>query len=88
MATPKFRPYRGEDKIIQSKPYQPGYVYFATDTGKIYLDYEGSRITMGGNGASIYYASDNSVIEDKASGRFQISLDDLDNPSDINNIKE
>lgn len=88
MATPKFRPYRGTDKMIQSKPYQPGYVYFSTDTGKIYLDYEDSRITMGGNGASVYYASDESVTEDKVSGRFQISLDDLDNPLDINNIKE
>lgn len=88
MATPKFRPYRGTDEMIQSKPYQPGYLYFATDTGKIYLDYDDSRITMGGNGASVYYASDESVTEDKVSGRFQISLDNLDNPLDINNIKE
>ena len=38
MATPKFRPYRGLEAKIKSFPQQPGYVYFATDTGRIYLD--------------------------------------------------
>lgn len=64
MATPKFRPYRGLDEKIKSMPQQPGYVYFATDTGRIYLDYNDQRIPMGGNGASLYYANDTDVVKD------------------------
>ena len=64
MATPKFRPYRGLEAKIKSFPQQPGYVYFATDTGRIYLDYEGQRLAMGGNGASLYYANDTDIKQD------------------------
>lgn len=64
MATPKFRPYRGLEAKIKSFPQQPGYVYFATDTGRIYLDYNGQRLAMGGNGASLYYANDTDVKQD------------------------
>ena len=64
MATPKFRPYRGVEEKIKSFPIQPGYVYFATDTGRIFLDYEDQRLTMGGNGASLYYANDTEVVQD------------------------
>lgn len=64
MAAPKFRPYRGKDSTIQEIPYSNGYVYFATDTGRIYLDYNGERLTMGGNGASLFYANDTDVKQD------------------------
>ena len=64
MSGPKFRPYRGVDSKNKEFPIQPGYVYFATDTGRIYLDYEDQRLTMGGNGASLYYANDESVEKD------------------------
>lgn len=61
MAGPKFRPYRGKDETIKGIPYSNGYVYFATDTGRIYLDYNGERLSMGGNGASVFYANDTDV---------------------------
>lgn len=64
MAAPKFRPYRGKDSTIQGIPYSNGYVYFATDTGRIYLDYDGERLAMGGNGASLFYANDTDVKQD------------------------
>ena len=64
MAAPKFRPYRGKDSTIQEIPYSNGYVYFATDTGRIYLDYNGERLAMGGNGASLFYANDTDVKQD------------------------
>lgn len=64
MATPKFRPYRGIESKIKSLPIQPGYVYFSTDTGRIFLDYDNKRLTMGGNGASLYYADDTDVSKD------------------------
>lgn len=62
--TPKFRPYRGKDLDIHKIPYSDGYVYFATDTGRIYLDYNGERLSMGGNGASLFYANDTDVKQD------------------------
>lgn len=58
---PKFRPYRGTDATIQGIPYSEGYLYFATDTGRIYIDYNNERIAMGGNGASLFYANDTDV---------------------------
>ena len=61
MAGPKFRPYRGKDETIKGIPYSEGYVYFATDTGRIYLDYNNERLSMGGNGASVFYANDTDV---------------------------
>lgn len=76
MATPKFRPYRGTDEKIKSLPQQPGYIYFATDTGRIYLDYENQRLTMGGNGASLYYANDEAVDKDLLDNYF-IDIDTI-----------
>jgi hypothetical protein len=35
----------------------PGYIYFATDTGKIFLDTDRERVSLGGGGAQILYAS-------------------------------
>lgn len=64
MGEVKFRPYRGIDKTIQDIPYSEGYVYFAIDTGKIYLDAKGNnKIPMGGSGASLFYANALKVIE-------------------------
>lgn len=76
MSGPKFRPYRGLDSKIKDFPIQPGYVYFATDTGRIYLDYEDQRLTMGGNGASLYYANDESVEKDILDNYF-INIDTI-----------
>lgn len=76
MATPKFRPYRGLDEKIKAMPQQPGYVYFATDTGRIYLDYDNERIPMGGNGASLYYANDTDVVKDLLDNYF-IDIDTI-----------
>ena len=36
-----FRPVRGKEADILSKGYNEGYVYFATDTKKIYMDSNG-----------------------------------------------
>lgn len=50
-----FRVIRGLDEKISIIPNSDGAVYFATDTKKIYLDNNGSRLSMGGN-TGIYYA--------------------------------
>ena len=53
-----FRPVRGLEENILSKGYNEGFVYFATDTGNIFLDANGkSKIQMGNHGASLLYAN-------------------------------
>lgn len=54
MAIP-FRVVQGTEAKIINKGYNEGYLYFATDTKKIYLDANGqSKLPMGGN-SGIYY---------------------------------
>ena len=77
MGQTKFRPYRGTDENIKNIPYSEGYIYFAADTGKIYMDYKDERIPMGGNGASLFYASDPEVDIDLFD-RYYIDFDALD----------
>jgi hypothetical protein len=76
MSNQKFTPVRGtEDKIAgHIMGFNDGYVYFATDTGKIYMDYtdaEGvdhARVSFGGgasgsgSNSGIFYA--NKIISD------------------------
>lgn len=45
-----FRPIRGKDIAIRKIPIQDGNVYFAYDTGFIYLDKLDTRYTLGGRG--------------------------------------
>ena len=54
MAT-KFRPVRGTEEFIATLPVTNGQVYFALDSGKIYVDTEDERVSVGASGASIYY---------------------------------
>lgn len=57
----------GTEDVIRNFSHSAGYLYFATDSGKIYLDTTtpDERITVGGSGSAIYYmtkeiaASDN-----------------------------
>ena len=71
MNNTKFKVIRGLDAVIQDLEIVDGHLYFATDSGKIYLDYKGERITMGGSGASLYYAEDLGV-EANAARRYLI----------------
>lgn len=46
-----FTPVRGYDRNIQAMDYQDGFLYFAIDTKKIYLDAKGqNKIPIGGGG--------------------------------------
>ena len=50
-----FKPYRGLETDILAKPYSDGYVYFATDTKRIFMDANGqAKLPMGGN-SGIHY---------------------------------
>lgn len=54
MPAKAFRPVRGLDKDIRNQVITDGFVYFATDSGKIYLDKDGKRYEMGGSSASTF----------------------------------
>ena len=73
----KFRPVQGLEEKILAQPYNEGVVYFATDSGKIYMDArQESKILMGGGGTSVLYANESNVIE--YGDMFQISLTSLE----------
>ena len=46
-----FQPVRGTENAIKRMPIAEGYLYFAYDTGKIYIDKSGSRYLMSSVGA-------------------------------------
>lgn len=54
-----FRPVRGTEEQINSLSVCDGYIYFAYDTGNIYLDKNGHRYLMGGNSTGIIYSHGN-----------------------------
>ena len=51
-----FRPVRGTEERIKAQEAIEGYVYFTTDTKKIYQGLNGTFVPMGGN-SGIYYAN-------------------------------
>lgn len=61
-----FYPVRGKEENILNKPHQDGYIYFATDTGRIFLDTKTSdKLPVGGTGASLYYGNDSAPQQDQ-----------------------
>ena len=84
-----FQPVRGLEEKIKNLTNHDGYVYFAYDTGNIYLDKDGVRHLMGGSSTGVVYAhgvEDDIIkadLEDEASFEYIINLDALDNPDVI-----
>lgn len=77
---PKFRPVLGlEEKILNTSPLE-GYLYFATDTKKIfYGDTQNkSFIPMGGNFGLYYGKLVHSETPDEGQVEFDFSFDDLE----------
>ena len=44
----KFKVVRGTEERIQEYQYVDGQVYFAIDSGRMYLDVKGERVPVGG----------------------------------------
>jgi hypothetical protein len=53
-------------------------LYFATDTGEIFLDTASERISVGGGGVSVLYANASGVSQDLTDLSYVIYFDDLD----------
>lgn len=76
-----FQPIKGTEEKIMRMGKKEGYVYFATDSGKIFLDVDDDRrISVGGSGASIYYSSCQQVNKNVI-GQYLIPKTDLDDPN-------
>ena len=74
----KFRPVTGKDETIQNAPKNPGWVYFASDTGKIYFDLDmDTRVAMGGSGVALLYGNAGTIDPDEYS-LYHLSFDDLE----------
>ena len=76
MANSKFQPVRGKQSDIANQPKRDGYIYFAYDTGNVYLDKavdgEVRRYPVGSGASGIVYTSgDGSSI-------FKMSVDNTD----------
>ena len=81
MNNTSFRPVRGTDKTISSLPITDGYIYFATDSGKIYLDKENERILVGGGvGSVIFYGNaEEKLVQDPDSLYYEFPKAYLEN---------
>ena len=81
MANSKFVPVRGKQESIDIQPLRDGYVYYAYDTGHMYMDkiVNGTvqRFPVGSGASGIVYASGNENTIKK------VSPDDTDFNYDI-----
>lgn len=55
MSEKRFYPVRGIEKTIKNLEITDGYIYFATDTGHIYMDVDDSRVNMISSGATTFF---------------------------------
>lgn len=79
----RFRPVRGlEEKILADQDYHEGFIYFATDTGNIFIDAQGKKkIPMGGRGAAVIYAKA-TFVQNSDDDFYTFYMDELENPDD------
>lgn len=57
MSDVRFRPIRGTEASIEKASIVDGRIYFATDSGKMFMDKDKSRIPIGGGTSGIHYAN-------------------------------
>lgn len=78
----KFNPIYGQDELIKKQVQRAGSLYFATDTGHIYLDTDEQRVLMGGSGAAVLYAFADNVIA-YTDGTYGVSRNDLEDKTSL-----
>lgn len=88
MADARFRPVRGLEDNILSMPYQEGFIYFATDTGNIFIDANRmEKIPMGGRGAALIYAK-TTFVQNSDNDFYTFYKDGLENSEDKLKIRD
>jgi hypothetical protein len=81
-STLPFIPIVAPESKISNKDIQNGCLYFATDTGKMYLDTSNQRISVGGSGgggASIYYGNVKDPAYDKITDEYTFPKESVGN---------
>lgn len=74
----RFRPARVlEESIPEYSSMTNGYVWFAVDSGRIYLDTATERVSVGGNGIAVLYGEFPKDAEPDESERYNFSAEDL-----------
>jgi len=68
-SNPIFVPVQGSEKQIQKSAVQEGWLYIATDSGRMYLDTETGRIKVGGSGdgsggVGLHYGESKKPVKD------------------------
>ena len=78
-SNPIFTPVQSTEDVIKNLSVQNGWLYFATDTGKMYLDTASGRIGVGGigGGISIYYGETEKPEQDETTELYSIPKTDV-----------
>jgi hypothetical protein len=78
----RFKPVRGTAAKIDTIPINDGSIYYAYDTGKIFLDQGNKRVLMGGgSGSAIFYGNAGKLTPDE-NELYTISFNSLENKND------
>jgi hypothetical protein len=64
MSNNLFNPVMGTEERVKDQPSSPGALYFTTDTRKIYLDINDTKLPMGGNVNLFYGNMDPGLVVD------------------------
>lgn len=89
----RFRVYRGKEAQISHIPITDGYLYFATDTGNIYIDFQSQRKAMGGNGSGggntgLHYGNYPEIEPDVETELFTFLRSRLDDPDAVVSVDD
>lgn len=83
-----FRAAQGKESNIMKTEYNEGWLYFATDSKKIYLDANGTpKLPMGGNSGIYYGKLEHEDVIPEGQTEFEFTLYDIegnDDPSRLN----
>ena len=83
-----FRAAQGKESNIMKTEYNEGWLYFATDSKKIYLDANGTpKLPMGGNSGVYYGKLEHEDVIPEGQTEFEFTLYDIegnDDPSRLN----
>ena len=80
-----FSPIMGKESTIMAQEYQEGFLYFATDTKRIFMDAKGnSKMPMGGNSGVYYGQMKLADTPDENQKEFTFTVQDLE----VNNETE
>lgn len=75
----KFHPVQGKEETLKSLGYNEGWLYFATDTKRIFLDSQGiEKMPMGGNSGVYYGKMALSETPDENQKEFSFKTTDLE----------